>query len=152
MGDKIASDIEGVLLTPLKIIDTPGGNVLHGMRQSDPGYEGFGEAYFSTVDAGAIKGWKRHHQMILNLVVPVGAVRFIIYDDRIKSPTYQIFQDVTLSIEKFQRLTVPPMVWMAFQGVSDSVSMLLNLANIPHNPNEVDRKLINEINFSWLVK
>lgn len=149
MGDKIASSIDGVVLTSLKIIETPGGNVLHGMKQGDSGYAGFGEAYFSIVEVGAVKGWKRHHQMTLNLVVPVGTVRFIIYDERLESSTYLTFQDVTLSIDNYQRLTVPPMVWMAFQGVGDSDSMLLNLASIPHNQNEVDQKLINEINFGW---
>jgi dTDP-4-dehydrorhamnose 3,5-epimerase len=152
VGDKIVSGIYGVLLTPMKIIDTPGGNVLHGIKQSDTGYEGFGEAYFSKIETGAVKGWKRHHQMILNIVVPVGTVRFIIYDDRFESPTYQSFQEVTLSTENYQRLTVPSMLWVAFQGVGESDSMLFNLASIPHNPNEVDCKLINEINFSWLVK
>ena len=152
MGDSIASSIDGVILTPLKIIDTPGGNVLHGMRQSDPGFEGFGEAYFSIVEAGAVKGWKLHHQMTLNLMVPVGAVRFIIYDERLESPTYLAFQDVTLSLDNYHRLSIPPMVWMAFQGEGNNSSLLLNIASIPHNPNEVDRKSIDEINFNWLVK
>ena len=31
------------------------------MKAVDPGYAGFGEAYFSMVDRGAVKGWKRHH-------------------------------------------------------------------------------------------
>ena len=64
--------IDNFLITPLGIINTPGGNVMHGMKESDSGFSGFSEAYFSEIDFGAIKAWKRHKEMTLNLVVPVG--------------------------------------------------------------------------------
>jgi hypothetical protein len=38
---------------------------------------------------------------------------------------------------------------MGFQGVSEEDAMLLNIANITHNPSEVDRKDINDIEFNW---
>ena len=47
--------IEGVLHTPLRIIPGDKGAVLRAMRRDDNGYNGFGEAYFSTVDQGEIK-------------------------------------------------------------------------------------------------
>ena len=49
--------VEGVLLTPLKQIYHPKGNVFHGMKKSDPGFSGFGEAYFSTINFGDTKIW-----------------------------------------------------------------------------------------------
>jgi len=48
--------IDGVELTPLKIIEVKDGNVLHALKKSDIGFEGFGEAYFSNVESGQIKG------------------------------------------------------------------------------------------------
>ena len=51
--DKI---IEGVILTPLKQIVNPKGDLYHAMKQSDNGYKSFGEAYFSTVIKDEIKG------------------------------------------------------------------------------------------------
>ena len=142
--------IDGVIITPLSVIDTAGGNVLHGMKCSDQGYSGFGEAYFSKIDYGAIKGWKRHHKMILNLVVPIGSVRFVLYDDRYASASYNQFQDVTLSaIENYHRLTVPEMIWVGFQGLDEDMSILLNIANIEHSPEETDQKELEEINFDW---
>jgi hypothetical protein len=41
------------------------------------------------------------------------------------------------------------MVWIGFQGLSASGSILLNIANIEHNPAEVDKKNIEEIEFNW---
>ncbi len=142
--------IDGVLLTPLKIINVSGGDVFHAMKNSDDGFAGFGEAYFSAVETGAVKAWKRHREMILNIIVPVGEIRFIIFDDRNKSKKQ--FQEVLLSKNNYCRLTVPPMVWMGFQGMDRDTSMLLNVASIPHVSSESDKKTINEIIFDWSMK
>ena len=143
------SNIDGVLLTPLKVIDVPGGDVLHGMKSSDSGYSGFGEAYFSMVEPGAIKAWKRHRLMTMNLIVPLGMVRFVIYDDRQNSVSHGKYWEVVLGVDHYCRLTVPPMVWMGFQGVDKHTSILLNMADIEHSPEEVDRKEIAVIVYNW---
>ncbi len=143
-------NVDGVIITPQKIVDVEDGDVFHAMKSTDSEYSGFGEAYFSSIQYGAIKAWKRHKKMILNIVVPVGEIRFVIFDDR--NPLNPgMYQQVNLSRDNYCRLTVPPMVWMGFQGVSrnKSESMLLNIASIPHNPNESDRKVIDEIEFDW---
>ena len=139
--------IKDVLITPLNIINTPGGDVMHGMKETDDSFCGFSEAYFSEIDFNAIKAWKRHKGMTLNLVVPVGEIKFILLDDR-EEASHQ-FQKIIISRDNYCRLTVPPMVWMGFQGFSDNGSLLLNVADIEHDPHEVDRKYINQINFNW---
>lgn len=144
--------IDGVKLTLLKQIATSGGDVLHAMKNSDPGFVGFGEAYFSTVEPGAIKAWKRHREMTLNIVVPIGSIRFVIHDDREGSPNYGVFDEVVLSKDNYCRLTIPPMLWMGFQCIGNVTGMLLNVASIPHDANEVDRKKIDEFDFDWSVK
>lgn len=141
--------INDVLITPLDIIDAPDGNVLHGMKETDAGFSGFGEAYFSDIKLGSIKAWKRHREMTLNLVVPFGEIRFVLFDDRKELGSH--FQEIIVSRSNYCRLTVPPMIWMGFQGLSASGSMLLNIANIVHNSAEVDKKDINEIRFNWSV-
>ena len=139
--------IKGALITPLDIIDTLDGNVMHIMKESDAGYVDFGEAYFSEINPRAVKAWKRHKEMTLNLVVPVGKVRFVLFDDRDKLRCQ--IQEVIISKDNYCRLTVPPRVWVGFQGLSTDKSVLLNIANIQHNPLEVDKKNIEEIEFNW---
>ncbi len=135
--------MDGVILTPLKQINNPKGDVFHGMKKSDDGYDGFGEAYFSTINKDDIKGWKKHTKMTLNLVVPVGEIKFVVYDEETKE-----FFSVKLSQNNYQRLTVKPNLWMAFQGVGE-YNMLLNLASIEHNPNEAINIDLSEINYEW---
>ena len=142
--------INGVITSPLAIISTKGGDVLHAMKANDQGYSGFGEAYFSKVESNAIKGWKRHNKMTLNLIVPTGSVRFVLYDDRESHDNANQFQEVNLTeLDDYSRLTIPPMIWVGFQGLSSQTSLILNIANIEHSPQEVERKELNEINFNW---
>lgn len=136
MGSRL---IEGVLITPLKQIKHPKGDIYHAMKILDDGYYGFGEAYFSSILSGLIKAWKCHLKMTLNLVCIVGKIHFVLFDSREKSPTYGNFMEITLSPESqhtYNRLTIPPGVWMAFIGIAEGKSILLNLANIPHDPSE----------------
>ena len=140
--------MDGIILTPLKQIYNPKGDIFHAIKKSDEGFVDFGEAYFSSINLGAIKGWKRHKQMVLNLIVPVGSVRFILYDDR-KDQVNQ-FQEVVLSFkDQYCRLTVPPMIWVGFQGIDLNPSIVLNVASIQHSPKEVDQKALDEIKFNW---
>ena len=96
-----------------------------------------------------IKGWKLHKKMTLNLLVPNGKIRFVIYDHRQDSSTFNLFQEIVLSKENYHRLTIPPDLWMAFQGLEYEENMLLNIASHSHDPNEVISKPINDISFAW---
>lgn len=143
-------NIDGVIVTPEKIISTPNGDIYHAMKDCSNGYCGYGEAYFSFVNRGAIKAWKKHLRMTLNLVVPVGSIKFVMYDARDNSTTKDNIYEVVLNRENYCRLTIPPGVWNGFQGLDD-INMLLNVANIPHDPAEGERLDVENsvINYRW---
>ena len=146
--DKIKC-IKGVLLIPLKKIENPLGDIFHGMRSSDKGFNGFQEAYFSTINPGMIKPWRKHLRMTLNLVVPIGIIKFVLFDERGSSISNRRFMEVVLSIDHYSRLTVPPGIWMAMKGMGDSTSLLLNIANLEHDPLEVVRDELESIKYKW---
>ena len=73
--------MDGVILTPLKKISNIKGDIQRIMKASDPGYVGFGEAYMSSINKGAIKGWKKHNKMTLNLIVIIGEIKFVVYNE-----------------------------------------------------------------------
>jgi dTDP-4-dehydrorhamnose 3,5-epimerase len=133
--------MDGITLTPLKQILHPKGDIFHAMKANDNGFFGFGEAYFSTVKKNNIKGWKKHTEMTLNLVVVIGEVEFVVYDGT-------DFFNVKLSKKNYQRLTVKPNLWLAFRGLDDE-NMLLNLASIEHDPNESENVDLDIFNYSW---
>jgi dTDP-4-dehydrorhamnose 3,5-epimerase len=144
MGTMKLADI---LVTPLQRIEIAGGDVLHGMKQDDLGYAGFGEAYFSWVSAGAVKAWKRHTRMTMNIVVPVGQAKFVfrcIDEDGLEE-----FRIEEVGVNRYARITVPPGVWFGFQGVHIPQNLVLNIASIPHDPSEVERLQLSDINYIW---
>ena len=145
--------IEGVSLHPLKQISVPKGDLWHAFKSTDEDFVGFGEAYFTQIKSHEVKGWKRHNRYVLNLVVAVGSVKFVIYDDREDSKTKGQFQEVVLSpTSNYQRLTIAPGLWMAFAG-SDSTqtSLLMDLIPEVHNPEESDRKELDDIQYDFGV-
>jgi len=134
--------MDGVTLTPLKKITHPKGDVFHAIKVSDDGFCGFGEAYFSTVNKFDIKGWKKHSEMTLNLVVVTGEIEFVVCNGN-------DFFNVKLSRDNYQRLTIKPNLWLAFRGVDDE-NILLNLASIEHNPNESESKGLDYFYYNWM--
>jgi dTDP-4-dehydrorhamnose 3,5-epimerase len=142
-------NIEGVILTQLKQIYHSKGNVFHVMKRSDLGFKGFGEVYFSTVKYKNIKAWKKHTKMTLNLTVPIGKVKFVLFDDRENSVSRGKFFETELSINNYQRLTIPPNIWIGFEGVARSLNLLLNLANMEHDPDEIIRLDLDKIDYNW---
>ena len=134
-----------ICVTPLKRISVTGGDVLHAMKKSDTGYVDFGEAYFSLVEFGAIKAWKRHLQMTLNLVVPIGEVQFVLID------SVGLIREERIGEGHYARLTIPPGIWFGFQGVSKKIALLLNIADIEHSPDEVERKELSELEYDWEI-
>jgi len=143
--DTIKHHIKGVSLTPLKVIPHPKGEIRHGLKSSEESFEGFGEAYFSQILTNEIKGWKKHTKMTLNLVVPVGQIRFVVF-----SELNNEFFETTLGKTNYQRLTIQPNLWVAFQGIGNGLNLLLNLANIEHEPKEADTRDIEEVNYQWV--
>lgn len=138
-----AVKLDQITITPLKQIPTLGGDVLHALKKSDDGFNGFGEAYFSWVLPNSIKAWKKHTQMTMNLIVPIGSVKFVFCNQ------VNQFREVCIGAESYSRLTVPPGFWFGFQGISNSPSLILNIASIPHDPSESDRLNTSEIHYLW---
>lgn len=140
--------MDGVILTPLKRIPHPKGGVYHAIKKSDSGFHVFGEAYFSTVCQNCIKGWKKHTKMTLNLIVPIGSIEFVLFDDRADSNTKGEFFTTVSSPNSYQRLTIPPNVWMAFRGLEE-LNLLLNVADLEHDPAEALTLELDAIAYEW---
>ena len=133
-----------IIVTPLNRINVAGGDVLHALKKTDEGFVDFGEAYFSMIESGAIKSWKRHLRMTLNLVVAVGLVRFVFLDSA------GVRREESIGSNRYVRLTVPPGLWFAFEGLSVPYSLVLNITDIAHDPQEIERKELNEYINYWV--
>lgn len=143
--------IAGVQLVPLRAFATPGGEVRHALKASAPGFAGFGEAYLSEVQPGAIKAWKLHRRMVCNLVGALGEVRVQILDLRPGSSSHGHAWSCLLGPVHAQRLVLPPGLWFGLQGTGASINLVLNVASIEHDPSEAEAAALDDPRFAGLT-
>ena len=136
--------LQDITVVSLARISTAGGEVMHALKSSDSEFVGFGEAYFSRADFNMPKAWKRHTKMTMNLLVPVGTVRFVFHVEGREE-----FRVEEIGAKRYSRITVPPGVWFGFKGLELQSNLVLNIASIPHDPAEVERKSVNDFTYDW---
>lgn len=146
--------IAGVVMVALRQIPDERGSVMHIMKSSDREFLAFGEVYCSTVYPGVVKGWHLHKRMTLNYVVIRGAIKFVLYDGRVNSPTRGEIQEINMGDRNYVRVTVPPNVWNGFQGVGIEEAYVINVNDMPHDPTEIERAdpFTKDIPYSWELK
>ena len=146
--------IEGVKIIPLKQIVDERGKVMHMLKRSDEYFQDFGEIYFSVVNPGAIKGWHVHKKMVLNYAVPIGNIKFVLYDGRENSTTFREVQEIFMGPDNYCLVIVPPLVWNGFKGIGLQPAIVANCSTIMHDPNEIDRMdpFDENIPYNWEIK
>jgi dTDP-4-dehydrorhamnose 3,5-epimerase len=146
--------IEGVIVSPRRVIPDDRGKVMHVMKATDPEFKTFGETYFSTIYPGVVKGWHLHHRMIINYAVPVGMIKLVLYDDRKGSKTHGQFDEIYMGQDNYCLVVVPPYVWNGFKCVGNTPALVVNVASIPHDPAEIERldPHKSHIPYDWALK
>ena len=128
--------INNIIITKLPIHKSKKGDLLHGLRNTDHGFQGFEEIYFSKIAENAIKGWKMHTEMTLNLIVPIGRVRFNFIESDDKFIQINERLEIDVHIDNYVRITVPPKIIFAFKGIDSGINMITNIANLIHRDDE----------------
>jgi dTDP-4-dehydrorhamnose 3,5-epimerase len=148
------SDIDGLVVTPLRRIPDERGAVFHMLREDSPTFERFGEIYFSMVYPGAIKAWHLHTEMTLNYAVPVGMVKLVCYDDREGSPTRGNLSELHIGELNYALVTIPPLVWNGFKGEGAAPALVANCSTVPHRPDEIERMdpFTDQIDYDWALR
>lgn len=130
-------------IVPLRVIKSDKGNIYKGVSIYDDEFKSFGEAYFSSIFKNEIKGWKKHKKMTCNLIVISGEVKFVTFNTKTKS-----FKSFTCSKSNYSKIIIEPEIWFAFKGLK-SENILLNIADIPHDPSESDTMQLSKISYEW---
>ena len=142
-------NIEGIKITPLKIIKDHRGSVMHMIRNDNEVFEEFGEIYFSTIFENKIKAWHLHKEATLNYACVFGKVKLVLFDERKTSKTYGEYQELLLSLDNYSLITIPPNIWNGFKGMNKESSIIANCLNLPHNEKEMVRLEIDDMRFNY---
>ncbi len=128
-----------------KILLNDKGNIYRFLKKTDKYYQNFAEIYFTKIKYNQIKGWKKHTLMKMNLIVPVGNVEFVFYDD-----DYKEFKSIIIGDENYKRLFVPSGIWFAFKGINKSTNLVANFSNILHDDTEVKTQPLEYFKYNWI--
>ena len=128
-----------------KVFKLKKGDVFRCINKNSRGFNSFGEAYVSLINYKQIKGWKKHTKMTMNLVVPIGKVKFVFFNDKKK-----VFQKIIIGANCYKRISVPPNIWFAFQGMSKNANLIINFSDIIVKKVKDVRSIdLNQINYKW---
>lgn len=136
----------GIQIFDLKQFSIANGDVMHALKQSETQGFNFSEIYFSFINNGSVKAWKRHREMTLNLIVPIGKIRFVFQNN--KAIHKEKFATIELSKDNYKRVMVPSDIWFGFKGLEEE-NMLVNIASHEHDPGEVEIADHNAFNYIW---
>ena len=137
--------LDKIKIEKYNVVKNINGIILKILNNKQSNLKYYKDAYFSFVKFNKIKGWKKHTRMTMTLVVPVGKVKFVFYDEN-------KFKSIIIGDNRFYKIIVPPKIWFAFKGISKSKNVIFDLANVKHNDKEVVRKKNNEIKYNWNKK
>lgn len=122
------------------------GEILLGLKKSDSEYKNFSELYFSKIFYNKIKAWKIHKKATMNIVVPFGKIKFVIYDD-----INNTFFSETISPDDYKLLTIYPKACFGFKGLNEPFSILANISNYINDPNEYKNIDLKKLDYNWAL-
>ena len=141
--------IEGIQIIKKKVILDDRGKILHMLRSDEDNFTKFGEIYFSYAYPKKIKAWHLHKKMTLNYAAAFGKIKIVLYDDREESKTRGEIQEIFLSNENHELISIPPMIWNGFASANDNVAVLANCSDIPHDTSEIVRLNFDDPKFPY---
>ena len=145
--------IDGVKIIPKKQIIDERGKIMHMLRNDDKNFSKFGKYIFLT-HPNTVKAWHLHKRMTVNYVCVVGKIKLVLFDDREKSITRGELQEIFLTTENYNLVSVPPGIWNGFKSIENKSSIIANCSDIPHDPDEMLRKPYDDpyFNYNWDIK
>tara|TARA_B100001175_G_C19469424_1_gene620926 strand:+ start:1169 stop:1606 length:438 start_codon:yes stop_codon:yes gene_type:complete len=129
--------IKGVKILKRFVFKDNRGEVKHIMKPTDDNFKRFGEVYCSSINPGIVKGWSLHKKMTINYTVIRGSIKFVLFDSRKSSATINQKQEIILGSSNYVSVSIPPLIWSAFQCIGIEKAYIINFTDYPHTKSEV---------------
>ena len=130
--------IDGVQVTPLRVMPDERGRLMEIFRNDDPLFEQFGQTYMTTAYPGVVKAWHYHAKQSDNMAVIHGMMKIVLYDARDGSPTKGEVQEVIAGVHNPVRVHIPPGVYHGFKCVSEHEALVVNVPDQVYDYAEPD--------------
>jgi dTDP-4-dehydrorhamnose 3,5-epimerase len=92
-----------------------------------------------TIRPGKVKGWVKHLKQDDRMAVLYGAVKVVLYDDRVGSPTQGMVNELNFGGHNRSVFTIPAGVYHALKSVDIIDAILINMPNQTYNHADPDK-------------
>jgi dTDP-4-dehydrorhamnose 3,5-epimerase len=148
--------IKDVATKALKVIPDERGFLMEILREDDPLFERFGQAYLTVAYPGVVKGWHYHKVQKDYFTVVKGMAKVVLYDNREGSPTKGEVNEFFLGEKNPTLLVIPPLVVHGIKGIGVEPAYLLNIPTRKYDYANPDEFRIhpheNDIPYDWTRK
>jgi dTDP-4-dehydrorhamnose 3,5-epimerase len=152
-GEKIGKLIEGVMVRRSPIVEDERGEVSEIFSENWNIKTGpLCYAYMGMIRTGWAKGWVYHQVQIDRLSVISGYMKFILWDPREDSPTYNTINEIYMSERSRGLLVIPPLVVHAIQNVGRCDAYFINLPTTPYKHDDPDKYRVDPKDVPYKLK
>lgn len=130
--------IEGVEVKTLKPLFDERGKLFEVLRNDDKFYNGFGQAFISTIRNGVVKAWHMHQLQTDYYCVLKGMCRIVLLDRREKSKTFNQKMEFYTGEENPLLIKIPPYILHGIKCYKGDEAILLAITDVPYNRVEPD--------------
>ena len=145
--------IDGIVVTPLKLVANERGRLMEVQRRDDPHFPGFGQVYVTQSFPGVVKAWYRHRTQTDQLAAITGLVKLVLYDDRDDSPTRGEVNEIIMGELAPRLVRIPPGVWHGFKAIGEMSAFLIHINSEPFDAGAPDEERLDishpSIPFTW---
>jgi len=148
--------IEGVKVKKLRVIPDERGYLMEMLRSDWDEYEKFGQVYVTAAYPGVVKAWHYHKSQTDHFVCVHGMAKVVLYDRRDDSPTHRQVNEFFIGERNPCLIKIPPLVVHGFKGISQDVTLVVNVPTELYNYDEPDELRLPfdtaEIPYDWALK
>ena len=119
--------IEGVVIKDLTVHTDERGRLFEILRDDDPFFTEFGQAYVTVCNPGWVKAWHYHKEQADRFCCVKGKMRVVLYDGREKSATKGEVNEFLMDSSDPKVIVIPKGVVHGMECVGEEEAMVLNM-------------------------
>lgn len=146
--------IKGVELIDRKTLSDDRGDLTEIYRTDEPYHTKINQVYLvENPVRNTIRAFHKHEKLIDYFSIIHGRAKFVLYDDRQDSPTFNTKEEVILTSNNKKLLVIPAGVYHGWMSLSDG-TILLSIASETYNKEKADETRIDPFSFgeTWKIK
>lgn len=116
------------------------------VRSDDSFFTQFGQAYVSVINSGVVKGFHKHSRQTEQITCVSGQVRLVLVDTRSGGANITEYH---LSPLAPKVVVIEPEIWYGWCCIGNEPAMLINITDLPNDPNNPDGVRIDPHNNPW---